>query len=62
MENSFLLGCLSTVYSMGSKILNALEDILVRLAVMGFGISLALIALFIMLAVNIDSLLAKIGI
>lgn len=62
MENSFLLGCLSTVYSMSSKILNALEDILVRLAVMGFGISLALIALFIMLAVNIDSLLAKMGV
>jgi hypothetical protein len=34
----------------------------VRLAVMGFGVSLALIALFIMLAVNIDSLLAKVGI
>ena len=62
MENSFLLGYLSTVYSMGSKILSALEDVLVRLAVMGFGISLALIALFILLAVNIDSLLAKIGI
>lgn len=62
MENSFLLGYLSAIYSMGSKILSALEDVLVRLAVMGFGISLALIALFIMLAVNIDSLLAKIGI
>jgi len=62
MESSRLLNYLSLDYGAISRLKDLLEDIVLRLFVLGFRISIGLVIIFVAIAMKLDYLLSKVGI